>query len=104
MKSVLFSIIISFFTITINAQKGFFYKISFENQSEKKALDYYKDKIREIVSYKLQTSKYLKLYLINESFNSKKDGIYFMMTYWLQDNGKISPYLFAGQNHTFHFP
>lgn len=93
-KNVLILVLFLFFQNLI-AQNGVSYEISLENKKEKEALEFYKNKVREIVSSKIETSLHLKQKLIEKAFNSKKDSISFIATYWLQANGEPLSYLFG---------
>ena len=94
MNKILLSIIVSFCTLTINAQNSV-YQISLKKQSTKKALEFYQNKISEIIQLNLEKSNHLKQEIYNRFTNNKKDSLHTIVTYWLQNNGKIHPFLFG---------
>jgi len=82
-------------SLSLTAQDNVYYQISLGDTPPKKALKLYKTKIQEIITSKLNDSKYLKQELLNNTFNSKKDSVSFKMTFWLHTNGQVHPSFFG---------
>lgn len=88
--------IICFYSyITVVCQNNIYYDISLKGKSQSEAFGFYSNRIAEILSYKLETTRYLKKRLLKETIETKSDTVNFVATYWCQENGVILPYMFG---------
>jgi len=94
MKKTLLAALFLFCLHTL-AQNNIFYDIPLGNRYGEKAIEHYQNKVSEILSYKIETSNHIKKALLKEVTTRETDSVGIGITYWLQSNGVVLPYLFG---------
>lgn len=95
MKQVFFVCSLIFLSVLkINAQNDY-YEISLKGLEPKKAFQFYKQKIGEIIELNIEKTPALKNEILLNFKQREKDSTGIGVTYWLNKNGKLNPYLFG---------